>query len=51
MSNNRLDRFNRDQISLLIDIEEILNRVDALPIVDPRTPDEILDYDENGLPQ
>ena len=22
----------------------------ALPVLDPRTPDEILGYDENGLP-
>ena len=32
-------------------IEEILLRVDALPQVDSRTVDEILDYDENGLPR
>jgi len=31
--------------------DEILERVDRLPILDPRTPDEILDYDENGLPR
>ncbi len=27
-----------------------LRRVDALPVLDARTPDEILDYDEHGLP-
>jgi len=27
-----------------------LRRVDALPVLDPRTPDEILGYDEHGLP-
>jgi len=32
------------------EIEDILCRVDALPTLDPRTVEEILDYDENGLP-
>jgi antitoxin VapB len=27
-----------------------LLRVDALPVLDARTPDEILGYDEHGLP-
>ena len=27
-----------------------LRRVDALPVLDARTPDEILGYDEHGLP-
>lgn len=31
-------------------IREILDRVDAMPVLDPRSPDEILGYDENGLP-
>ena len=30
---------------------EILHRVDALPHLDDRTEDEILGYDENGLPR
>lgn len=29
---------------------EILNRVDALPRLDRRTEDEILGYDESGIP-
>jgi antitoxin VapB len=29
---------------------EIADRVAALPVLDDRTPDEILGYDENGLP-
>jgi antitoxin VapB len=29
---------------------EILHRVDALPQLDSRSDDEILGYDENGLP-
>ena len=32
-------------------LEQILARVDALPVVDARSPDEIIGYDENGLPQ
>ena len=29
---------------------EFAHRFREAPIVDPRTPDEILGYDENGLP-
>jgi antitoxin VapB len=32
-------------------IEDVLRRVDALPTLDSRPPDEILGYDENGLPR
>jgi hypothetical protein len=32
-------------------MDELLHRVDALPTIDPRTPDEILGYDEHGLPR
>ena len=32
-------------------IEDILRRVDALPILDDRSPEEILGYDEHGLPR
>ncbi len=31
-------------------VEELLRRIDALPTIDSRTPDEILGYDEHGLP-
>ena len=31
-------------------IDAILERSRALPILDDRTPDEIIGYDENGLP-
>lgn len=31
-------------------IQEILDRIAALPRLDHRTPDEILGYDDNGLP-
>ena len=48
----RLDRLRsqcRSQI-LASQLEEILRRVDQLPILDSRRPDEILGYDEHGLP-
>ena len=32
------------------EILEILAEMDKLPVLDPRSPDEILGYDENGLP-
>lgn len=32
-------------------INEILARVDALPVLDPRSADEIIGYDEFGLPR
>jgi antitoxin VapB len=32
-------------------LEEILRRVDQLPILDSRSADEILGYDEHGLPR
>jgi antitoxin VapB len=49
----RLDRLKsqrRNQI-LTSQLEEILRRVDQLPILDSRTADEILGYDEHGLPR
>lgn len=33
------------------DLLAIVEEFQALPILDDRTPDEILDYDENGLPR
>ena len=32
-------------------IYEILRRIDALPLLHDRTPDEIIGYDEHGIPQ
>jgi len=32
-------------------LEDLLRRVDALPNLDSRTPDEILGYDEDGIPR
>lgn len=45
----RLSR-QRENRTLKRDIDAILDRIHALPTLDPRTPDEILGYDENGLP-
>ena len=46
----RLRQQRRSQI-LTSQLEEILNRVDRLPIIDSRSADEILGYDEHGLPR
>lgn len=31
-------------------VNKILEKIDALPVLDNRTPEEIIGYDENGLP-
>lgn len=36
--------------ALLEDLEAIRKRMSALPVLDDRTADEIIGYDENGLP-
>lgn len=48
----RLDRLRarNSKSSLVEDILEIAREFDALPVLDDRTPDEILGYDEDGLP-
>lgn len=48
----RLARLNNNRRSpaLAAQIDDIIQRVDAMPDLDPRTPDEIIGYDENGLP-
>ncbi|MGA2905830.1 MAG: type II toxin-antitoxin system VapB family antitoxin [Candidatus Korobacteraceae bacterium] len=49
----RLERLRRSQRAprQLERLLEIANRVAALPRLDNRTPDEIVGYDENGLPR
>ena len=49
----RLERLKQQRRSqfLASQLEEILHRVDQLPILDSRTADEILGYDEHGLPR
>ena len=47
------ERMNRQQArkgSFQEKIQEIQRRVAALPVLDDRTPEEILGYDEHGLP-
>jgi antitoxin VapB len=48
----RLERLNNSRRSqaLAAQIDDILERVDAMPDLDARTPDEIIGYDEDGLP-
>ena len=46
----REERKADDDDQLVEDILEIARRFCALPVLDPRSPDEILGYDENGLP-
>lgn len=46
----RLKRHRRSQ-SLASQLDDILWRVDEMPDLDSRTPDEIIGYDENGLPK
>lgn len=37
--------------ALTAQVEDLLRRVDALPTVDSRPEDEILGYDEHGMPR
>ena len=46
----RLQQQRRNRV-LSSQLEEILRRVDALPPLDSRSEDEILGYDENGIPR
>jgi hypothetical protein len=43
-SNKTADKTSRD-------LSEILDRVDRLPVLDDRSADEIVGYDENGFPR
>lgn len=44
-------RAARQQEKLLEDLTAIARRAAALPELDRRTPDEIIGYDEHGLPK
>lgn len=48
----RLRRTGSDarKAALLEDMEAMRRRLSALPVLDDRTPDEIVGYDENGVP-
>ncbi|MDE2377827.1 type II toxin-antitoxin system VapB family antitoxin [Bradyrhizobium sp.] len=39
------------KIALLEDMAEIRRRWSEMPVMDDRTPDEIVGYDEHGLPR
>jgi antitoxin VapB len=49
----RVERLKRQRKSLILlgQLREILHRVDQLPVLDSRSPDQIIGYDENGLPR
>ena len=49
---DRLERLRRDRSgrSLAQELEEIAEHCASLPVLDSRDSDEILGYDENGLP-
>ncbi len=48
----RLERIkaNLKNRALTLQLDAILRRVDEMPDLDSRTADEIIGYDENGLP-
>jgi antitoxin VapB len=48
----RLDRLRNERRTQILasQLEEILRRVDQLPVLDSRSAEEILGYDEHGLP-
>lgn len=48
----RLERLGKEQRQHILreQVEEILRRMDALPILDERSAEEIIGYDEHGIP-
>jgi antitoxin VapB len=50
---DRLDRVRRERSKRRLQdvLEEIAEHAAKLPELDPRSPDEIIGYDENGLPR
>lgn len=50
---DRLQRVKARRIarSFVEDVQDILKRVDALPILDTRSEEQILNYDEHGIPR
>jgi antitoxin VapB len=44
------DHFKTEADKMRRELDEILHRVDQLPVLDDRSPEEIIGYDENGLP-
>ena len=50
---DRLARVRRERTrrSLADELDEIARHCASLPVRDPRTPDQIIGYDEHGLPR
>jgi antitoxin VapB len=50
---DRLAKLRRERAgrSLAEELDAIARHCAALPVLDPRTPEEILDYDDRGLPR
>jgi antitoxin VapB len=48
-SAERLARLMPEQLAKLLRIEAICEQAAALPVLDDRTPEEIIGYDENGM--
>jgi antitoxin VapB len=50
---DRLARLRRERagLSLADELDAIARHCAALPVLDPRTPEEILGYDDRGLPR
>lgn len=46
----RREELHRGKKASLERLKAIIEEYNRLPVVDPREPDEILGYDENGLP-
>jgi antitoxin VapB len=48
----RMERLHKEQRRRMVraEVDDMLRRIDALTVLDPRTPDEIIGYDERGLP-
>lgn len=46
----RLDRQRRQARPVAVRLDRLVDDVAALPVVDDRTPDELLGYGEQGLP-
>jgi hypothetical protein len=49
ISNELPEQLARQRAADLIQLAEILDRFDKLPVLDDRSPDGIIGYDENGL--
>lgn len=50
---DRLARLKKNHRSRILEahVEDLLRRVDALPTLDNRSPNEILGYDHDGVPR